>query len=73
MERIICMAIGCLLLLGAGVFAARERNDIIIISCGAAQTASEHNSWPKDDNRGNGCMHQTVSAIRHKRAGMHGC
>ena len=81
MDRIICMVIGLVFLLGTVVFAASKKEWISIkktsaISCGAAQPASGNNSRPTQDQSGSGCMHQTVSAAflnRHKRGSLHRC
>jgi hypothetical protein len=80
MNKMNCIAIGVLLLLGAGVFTVGRKDGISskkrsAISCGSAQPAGEH-PWPGNDNSGNGCTHQTVTAAlfgRLKRDKMHAC
>ena len=81
MDKINCIAIGVLLLLGVGVFTVGRKDEISskrkdAISCGPVQSASGHNSWPGNDSSGNSCTHQAVSAAmlgRSKRDKVHGC
>jgi hypothetical protein len=77
------MAFGTLLLLSIVVFTVGKKEEISIsskkrnvLSCGPVQSANGHNSWPGNENSGNGCSHQTVSAAllnRLKRDKMHSC
>lgn len=79
MDQINCMVIGILLLLGVFVVGRKEEINSRrggIISCGPVHTANGHNSWPGNENSGNGCAHQTVSAAlpgRFKRLKVHDC
>jgi hypothetical protein len=81
MDQINWLVIGILLLLSVIVFTVGKKDETGgkkegIISCGPAQSANGHNSWPGNDNSGNDCTHQTVSAAlpgRFKRVKMHGC
>ncbi|AEW00043.1 hypothetical protein A4D02_29100 [Niastella koreensis] len=81
MDKIYTTVIGTLLLLGVA-FGAIGKKDVNsfkkerVISCGPVQVAREHSSWPGENNNGNSCSHQPVSAAlagRFKRGKTHGC
>jgi hypothetical protein len=81
MDKIYTTVIGTLLLLEVAFFSIGNKNAISIIkerviSCGPVQVAREHNTWPGENDNGNGCSHQPLSAAlpgRLKRDKTHSC
>ena len=81
MDKIYKTVIGTLLLLEVafGVIGKKDVNSLKkerTISCGPVQVTREHNTWPGENNNGNGCSHQPVSAAlagRVKREKTHSC
>jgi len=67
MDQINCLALATLLLLGVIVFAVGKKAEIstrrqFALSCGPGQSANGSNPWPGNDNSGNSCPHQPVTA-----------